>query len=71
MTLTLLGLALGIAGALAATRLMTALLYQTEPFDPITFASVPVVLAAVALLACYFPARRAASVEPTVALRAE
>jgi putative ABC transport system permease protein len=71
MTLTAIGLAIGIAGALAATRLMTALLYQTQPFDPMTFALVPVLLTAVALLACYLPARRAARVEPVVALRAE
>ena len=67
MTLTLLGLGLGIAGALGATRLMRALLYQTEPFDLVTFASVPGVLGIVALLACYLPARRAAMVEPVTA----
>jgi ABC-type lipoprotein release transport system permease subunit len=50
---------------------LSALLYQTAPFDAVTFALVPVVLAAVALLACYLPARRAARVEPTVALRVE
>jgi putative ABC transport system permease protein len=71
MTLTLVGLGLGIAGALGATRLMGALLYQTEPFDLVTFASVPGILGIVALLACYLPARRAAMVEPVTALRAE
>jgi putative ABC transport system permease protein len=71
MTLTLAGLGLGIAGALGATRLMRGLLYQTEPLDPVTFASVPGILAVVALLACYLPARRAARVEPMAALRAE
>ena len=71
MTLTLLGLGLGIACALGATRLMRALLYQTEPFDLVTFASVPGILGIVALLACYLPARRAAMVEPVTALRAE
>jgi putative ABC transport system permease protein len=71
MTLTLAGLGLGIVGALGATRLMRGLLYQTEPLDPVTFASVPGILAVVALLACYLPARRAASVEPMAALRAE
>jgi ABC-type lipoprotein release transport system permease subunit len=71
---TLFGLTLvflGIAGALGATRLMRALLYQTEPFDLVTFASVPGILGIVALLACYLPARRAAMVEPVTALRAE
>ena len=71
MTLTLAGLGLGIAGALAATRLMRGLLYQTEPLDLVTFASVPGILAAVALLACYLPARKAAGVEPMAALRME
>jgi putative ABC transport system permease protein len=71
MSLTILGLALGLAGALAVTRLMTSLLYQTEPLDLTTFASVTGVLAAVALLSCYLPARRAARVDPMAALRAE
>ncbi len=71
MTLTLAGLGLGIVGALGVTRLMRGLLYQTEPLDPVTFASVPGILAVVTLLACYLPARRAASVEPMAALRAE
>jgi putative ABC transport system permease protein len=71
MSLTVLGLALGIAGAFVVTRLMTGLLYQTEPLDVATFASVTAVLAAVALLSCYLPARRAARVEPMAALRAE
>ena len=62
-----LGLALGIAGALVVTRLMTGLLYQTEPLDVATFASVTGVLAAVGLLSCYLPARRAARVEPMAA----
>ena len=71
MTLTLAGLGLGVAAALGATRLMRGLLYQTEPLDLVTFASVPGILAVVALLACYLPARRAARVEPMAALRAE
>ena len=71
MALTLAGLGLGIAGALGATRLMRGLLYQTAPLDLVTFASVPGILAVVALLACYLPARRAARVEPMAALRGE
>ena len=50
---------------------MTRLLYQTGPLDSVTFASVTVVLAGVALLSCYLPARRAARVEPMAALRAD
>src|SRR5438128_12325660 len=71
MTLTLVGLGLGIVGALGATRLMRALLYQTEPFDLVTFASVPGILGIVALVAYYLPARRAAMVEQVTALVAE
>jgi putative ABC transport system permease protein len=71
MSLTVLGLALGMTGAFAVTRLMSGLLYQTEPLDLATFASVTGVLAAVALLSCYLPARRATRVEPMAALRAE
>jgi putative ABC transport system permease protein len=71
MALTLAGVGLGMVGALGATRLMRGLLYQIEPLDPVTFASVPAILAVVALLACYLPARRAARVEPMAALRAE
>jgi putative ABC transport system permease protein len=71
MALVVAGLAIGLAAAAAATRVMSALLYETTPHDPWTFAAAPIVLAAVALLACYLPARRAARVEPVVALRAE
>ena len=71
MTLVAVGLVVGLVLAFAVTRAMTSLLYRTEPFDPVTFAAVPLVLAAVALLACYLPARRASRVEPVVALRTE
>ncbi len=63
------GLALGIVGALLATRLLTSILFRVRPFDPLTFASVSLLLAVAALLACYLPARRAAHVDPMVALR--
>ena len=69
--LTGIGIAAGIVTALGLTRVMTALLYQTEPTDPTTFAAVVVVLGLVALAACYLPACRAARVNPIMALRYE
>ncbi len=66
-----LGLAVGIGGALAATRVITSLLFQVEATDPANFVSVTVFLASVAVAACYLPARRAARVDPMIALRAE
>jgi len=62
---------LGLAGALVATRLLRSQLFGVAPGDPLTFVVVPAVLAGVALLACYLPARRAAKVDPVVALRSE
>jgi putative ABC transport system permease protein len=65
------GIAAGSAGALGLTRLMASLLYQVTPNDPLTFTGVAMLLAVVALIACYIPARRAARVDPVVALRYE
>jgi putative ABC transport system permease protein len=69
--MTGLGLLLGILGALALTHLMSGLLYEVRPIDPLTFIAVSVMLGAVSLLASYIPAWRAARVDPMVALRYE
>ncbi|MEJ7810723.1 MAG: ABC transporter permease [Gemmatimonadaceae bacterium] len=65
------GLVLGVAGALALTRVMSSLLYGVAPTVPVTYAGVAAVLAAIAALASYLPARRATRVDPLIALRAE
>ena len=71
MALTGLGLAIGVAGAVAATRLLTQSLYSVRPTDPITYVAIAVLMCLVTFVASYLPARRAARVDPMVALRNE
>jgi putative ABC transport system permease protein len=69
--LAALGAALGIVGAFASTRLIRSLLFETVPTDPLTFIVTPLLLAGVALLATYIPARRATRLDPTLAIRGD
>jgi putative ABC transport system permease protein len=71
MLIVLVGLALGGGAGLALTRVLASLLYDTSPTDRVTWLVAGALLAAVALLACYFPARRATRLDPIVVLRAE
>jgi ABC-type antimicrobial peptide transport system permease subunit len=69
--LALVGLSIGLAGAFALTRLMSSVLYGVSATDAVTFVAVSLLLAAVVLLACYVPARRATKVDPITSLRSE
>jgi predicted permease len=71
MNLTLMGLGIGIAGALGLTRFLSSLLYGIKPSNPLTLIAASLLLVVVALVACYLPARRATKVDPMVALRHE
>jgi len=71
LVLTTIGVGVGVAASLAATRILKGLLWGVSPTDPVTFALVAMGLAAAALLACYVPARRALAINPIVALRSE
>ncbi len=71
MLLALLGVALGLGGALALTRLMQSLIFGITATDPVTFVAIPMVLTTIALLASYIPARRAARIDPMLSLRCE
>ena len=71
LLLVLIGSAIGIGAAIGVTRFMSTILYGVHANDPLTFAGVAILLALVALAACYIPARRAIRVDPIVALRYE
>jgi putative ABC transport system permease protein len=71
LVLALLGVAIGLAGALALTGLLKSLLFEVAPTDPATFSGVALVLIGAALVASFIPARRAASIDPNVALRCQ
>jgi ABC-type antimicrobial peptide transport system permease subunit len=71
LRLSAVGVAVGLCASAGLMRLMKSLLFGISPLDPVTYAAVPMVLAAAAMIASYLPARRAASVDPVEALRAE
>ncbi|MGH9938534.1 MAG: FtsX-like permease family protein, partial [Blastocatellia bacterium] len=71
MKLAVIGVVIGLVAALTLTRLMQELLYEVSPTDPLTFVGVALLSSFVAMLACWFPARRATKVDPMVALRCE
>jgi putative ABC transport system permease protein len=71
MALVAVGVVIGLIAAIAFTRVMKSLLYEVSATDPLTFAAISLLLAVIALLACWIPARRAAKVDPMIALRSE
>jgi ABC-type antimicrobial peptide transport system permease subunit len=71
MSLTFIGILLGLAGSVALTRVMESFLFDVSPTDAMTFVGVSLLLAAVSLLAAYLPARKATRLDPTIALRCE
>jgi putative ABC transport system permease protein len=70
VVLLVVGLALGIAGALSAARVIRGLLFGVAPHDPATFAGVAVMMATIGLVACWIPALRAARIDPAISMRA-
>jgi ABC-type antimicrobial peptide transport system permease subunit len=71
MKLTLIGIALGLMGAFASTRLLGDMLFGIKPVDPLTFAAMTLLLMCISLVACFLPARRATKVDPMNVLRSE
>ncbi|HEY3458645.1 MAG TPA: FtsX-like permease family protein, partial [Bryobacteraceae bacterium] len=71
LTLTLVGVSIGVAGAFALTRFLQGLLFHVNATDPVTFVGVPLLLIFVAAIASYIPARRAMQIDPMAALRME
>jgi putative ABC transport system permease protein len=71
MLLVAISIAIGLVGAFMATRFLSSMLYGVAAWDPITFASITMLIACVAFLACWLPARRAARVDPVIALHAD
>jgi putative ABC transport system permease protein len=71
MIKTFYGVLIGLAGAFGLTRLMDSLLFAVSSHDPLTFVVISLLLVIISLLACYFPARRAARIDPTVTMRYE
>jgi putative ABC transport system permease protein len=71
LVLTVIGIGIGLAGALALTRVLSGILFGVEATDPATFGAIILLLSAVSLIACYLPARRATRVDPVIALRYE
>ena len=71
MILAAVGVAIGLAGAFALTRVIGSLLFETNPLDAVTFAASAVVLLSIAVLSSYLPARRALRIDPTIAMRSE
>jgi ABC-type antimicrobial peptide transport system permease subunit len=71
LVLTGIGAAVGLALSLVVGKMLSTLLYRVDSFDPLVLSAAPLLLAAVSLIACYIPARRAAHLDPMVALRDE